>query len=252
MEAWWHIRDVWHDWFKQCLVACSVPSHYLNQRWRTVVWTLADKLLWNLNENRSISWILKVSSTKWQPFLFLNVFTHWGRVTHIYICVSKLTIIGSDNGLSPGRRQAIIWTNTGILFGGPLETNYSEILIKIHIFSFTKMHLKMSFGKWRPLCLGLIVLSRSCWQLIGQNADRSMNGHGLLRIVGSALHINIWSHVSWHGNVFRITGPFLRGEYTDDRWSVDSPHKGSMMRCLDALFAVSLNKLSVPHDPHMT
>ena len=28
---------------------------------------------------------------------------------HIY--VSKLTIMGSDNGLSPDRRQAIIWTN---------------------------------------------------------------------------------------------------------------------------------------------
>ena len=38
---------------------------------------------------------------------------HWGRVTHI--CVSKLTIIGSDNGLSPGRRHAIIWTNARIL-----------------------------------------------------------------------------------------------------------------------------------------
>ena len=34
------------------------------------------------------------------------ILTHWGRVTHI--CVSKLTTIGSDNGLSPGRRQAII------------------------------------------------------------------------------------------------------------------------------------------------
>ena len=32
--------------------------------------------------------------------------THWGRVTNI--CVSNLNIIGSDNGLSPGRRQAII------------------------------------------------------------------------------------------------------------------------------------------------
>ena len=41
------------------------------------------------------------------------VLTHWGRVTHI--CVSELTIIGSDNDLSPGRRQAIIWTNGGIL-----------------------------------------------------------------------------------------------------------------------------------------
>ena len=55
--------------------------------------------------------------------------THWGRLTHI--CVGKLTIIGSDNGLSPGRRQAIIWTNAGILLIGPLGTNFSEIFIEI-------------------------------------------------------------------------------------------------------------------------
>ena len=75
--------------------------------------------------------------------------THWGRVTHI--CVSTLTIIGSDNGLSPGRRQAIILTNHGILLIGPLGTNFSEILIKIQTSSLKKMHLKMSSGKWRPL-----------------------------------------------------------------------------------------------------
>ena len=80
-------------------------------------------------------------------------FTHWGRVTHI--CVGKLTIIGSDNGLSPGRRQAIIWTNAGILSIGPLGTNFSEILIAIQTFSFRKMHLKMSSAKWRLFCLGL-------------------------------------------------------------------------------------------------
>ena len=43
---------------------------------------------------------------------FVSFSTHWGRVTYIY--VSKLTIIGSDNGLSPGRRQAIIWTKDAI------------------------------------------------------------------------------------------------------------------------------------------
>ena len=85
-----------------------------------------------------------------------NGLTHWGRVTHIY--VGNLTIIGSDNGLSPGRRQAIIWTKAGILLIGTLGTNFSEILIEIRIFSFTKMHLKMSSGKWRPSCLGLNVL----------------------------------------------------------------------------------------------
>ena len=62
------------------------------------------------------------------------VLTHWGRVTHIY--VSKQTIIGSDNGLSPGQRQAIIWTNVGILLIGPLGTNFSDILMEMYSFSF--------------------------------------------------------------------------------------------------------------------
>ena len=75
-----------------------------------------------------------------------------------HICVVKLTIIGSDNGLSPGRRQAIIWTNAGILLIGPLGTNFSYILIGIQTFPFKKMHLKMSSAKWRPFCLGLNVI----------------------------------------------------------------------------------------------
>ena len=41
--------------------------------------------------------------------------------------------IGSDNGLSPIRRQAIIWANAGKLFIVPVRTNFSEILIEIHI-----------------------------------------------------------------------------------------------------------------------
>ena len=85
--------------------------------------------------------------------------THWGRVTHIHI--SKLTIIGSDNGLSPGRRQPIIWTNDGILLIWTLGTNFSEILIEIRIFSFKKIGLKVTSGKRRPFCLGLNVLT---WQ----------------------------------------------------------------------------------------
>ena len=82
--------------------------------------------------------------------------THWGRVAHI--CLSERTIIGSDNGLSPDRHQAIIWTSAGILLIGPWGTNFIEILIGIHTFSFKKIHLKMSSGKWRPFCLGLNVL----------------------------------------------------------------------------------------------
>ena len=79
---------------------------------------------------------------------FIEALTHGGRVTHI--CVNKLTIIGSDNGLSPGRHQAIIWTSAEILLIGLLGTNFSEILIRIQIFPFKKIRLKMSSAKWRP------------------------------------------------------------------------------------------------------
>ena len=80
------------------------------------------------------------------------------RPSDAYICVHNLTIIGSDNGLSPGQRQVIIWTNAGMLFIGPLRTNFSEILSHIHISSFQKIHLKMSSGKWWPFCPSLHVL----------------------------------------------------------------------------------------------
>ena len=71
--------------------------------------------------------------------------TYWGQV----ICISKLTIIGADNGLE----------YTGILLIRPLRTNFSEILSEIHTFSFNKMHLKMSSAKRRPVCLSLNVLT---------------------------------------------------------------------------------------------
>ena len=61
--------------------------------------------------------------------------------------------------LSPGRRQAIIWTNAGILLIGPLGTNFSEILVKIIKFSSNKVLSKVSSGKRWPSCLSLNVLS---------------------------------------------------------------------------------------------
>ena len=52
------------------------------------------------------------------------------------------------------QRQAIIYTNAGLLSIGRLGTNFSEILIKLQNFSFTKMHLKIPSAKWRPVCPG--------------------------------------------------------------------------------------------------
>ena len=71
--------------------------------------------------------------------------THWGRMTHI--CSSKLTIIGSDNGLSPVRRQPIIRTSDDSLLTRPWGIYFNEILFEIQRFSFKKIDMKMSRAK---------------------------------------------------------------------------------------------------------
>ena len=130
---------------------------------RIIVWSLDSKLRGNCYQSTNFfiqENAFEILSAKRRPFCpSPSVLTHWGRVTHI--CFNKLTIIGSDNGLSPGRRQAIIWTNAGILLIRTLGTYFNEILIEIHTVSFKEMRLKMSSGKWRPFCLGLNVLNIS-------------------------------------------------------------------------------------------
>ena len=136
-----------------------------------------------------------------------------------HICVGNLTIIGSDNGLSPGGRQAIIWTNAGMISIGALGTNFSEILAEIITFSFKKMYLKVSSAKWRPFCLGFNVLI----QQNNQQTPKPMVGtvgpyHTKKKILdlGNSLlvHIhtqiisaskpmpNVWLHVADHRGRF--------------------------------------------------
>ena len=138
---WWH-----GSWSKlaQVIDCClTIPSHYLKSKvsFGIRLKVTSQEVLMNLIRNMCSEIIL---------------LTHWGRVTHIR--VAYLTTIASGNGLSPSRRQAIIWTNAGMLLIRPLGTNFSEILIEIHTFSFKKMHLKMSSAKRRPFWLGLNVL----------------------------------------------------------------------------------------------
>ena len=138
-----------------------------------------------------------------------------------HICVSKLTIIVPDNGLSPDRRQTIIWTNAGILLIRAPGTKFSEILSEIHKFSFKKMHLKISSAKRRPFCLGLNVLKLSVWihwslnttkSIFPQSKDTIPSGMiiyevvswTLTKIANSTTYINslwlrdtIWHHGTW-------------------------------------------------------
>ena len=129
------------------------PSHW--------VCNIPSKKQVSLFEKRyflMVWWKRNVTAVHWQWNHSSFALTHWGWVTHI--CIRNITIIGSDNGLSPGRHQAIIWTNAGILLIRHMETNCSEISIEIYISLFKKMHLKMSSGKWQPFYLSLNVLNQ--------------------------------------------------------------------------------------------
>ena len=132
---------------QQCWLFSPISSYIWNE---CNLMARKSKLLGNIILTLGNIIFTSVGQFCWHfPILYLvSLLTHWGRVTHI--CVSDLTSIGSDNGLSPGRRQAIIRTNAGILLIRPLGTNFSEILIGIQTFSSKKIHLKMSSAKWCP------------------------------------------------------------------------------------------------------
>ena len=57
------------------------------------------------------------------------------------ICVSKLTLIGSDNSLSPSQRKDIIWTNDGI---------WMEPQEKTSVISYPKFHFVSASGVSNP------------------------------------------------------------------------------------------------------
>ena len=124
-------------------------------------------------------------------FVQASMWTYWGRV--MYICVSRLTIIGSDNGLTPGRHQAIMWTIAGKLFIGPLGFHWnlnqnSYILIQ-------EMHLKMS--------------SRKCWPFYMLHGKYDGCGFRITTSLSPTLNI-IWmnannlGHWKWVSNAPKL------------------------------------------------
>ena len=125
--------------------------------------------------------------------------------------ISKLAIIGSGNGLSPGRRQAIIWTIDEILLIWPLGTNFREILIEIYISSFIKMYFKRSSAKWRPFCLNVLVVPF-------YSMDSSHPFSSILVLHGDPLTWKCYSHY-W---------PFVRGIH---KWS----YEGSLIWSFDVI-----------------
>ena len=141
------------------------------------------ELWWEFQYNSKCSYIWNHAYC--QTSNIRHILTHWGRVTHI--CVSKLTIIGSDNGLSADGRQATIWNNAEILLIRPLGTNFNEMSIEILTFSWMKMRLKVLSAKWRPFCLGLNVLKGK--KIVDHSVGASPVGTAIATYSFSTLHL---------------------------------------------------------------
>ena len=148
-----HFVNVPSQW--EMALHCNIVSHWLDAYTKWSLYAYADILTPSGAKPGA------KPGAKWPTLTILNVhpicafsckcLTHLPIVLHICIYAVNRVSIGSDSGLSPIRRQAII---TGSLSIGPLGTNFTEILMKIQNFSLTKMHLKISSAKWRPYCPG--------------------------------------------------------------------------------------------------
>ena len=141
------INVSWHN-SHLCLLWLGETHFHISQNCLFII-------LFNISEHQLLHIkAIQFGSEKRWPTLF----GVWTNLTHLplvpHICVSESVSIGSDNGLSPIWRQAIIRTSAGLLSIRPLGANFSENLIKMQNFSFMKIHPKTSSVKWRPFCPG--------------------------------------------------------------------------------------------------
>ena len=120
------------------------------------------------------------------------------------ICVSKLTIIISDNGLSPGRRQAIIWTNACWSIvnwtprnkihvapekcGGNFTSLYFKVIYRIEILGTP---CEIGLSRWVPqnrtddksIVVQIIAWCRQATShYLSQCWPRSMTSYGITRL----------------------------------------------------------------------
>ena len=115
------------------------------------------------------------------------------RMTHL--CVTKLAIIDPDNGLSPGRHQAIIWTSAGILLIRTLRTKFNKFLTK-----FTHFYSRKCIWKCRL---------RNCGTFSRHQCVK-ISIHKLYFAKDGIYYRDAYTKggmTSWPRNAFRVTGP---------------------------------------------
>ena len=108
----------------------------------------------------------------------------------------------TDNGLLPVRHKAIVWTDYGFLSIGTLGTSFSEIIIKIQIFSFKKMYLKILYAK--------LVASLSRPQCVNKQTKHELSLK-ICRLSLSQRNISLWAHLQITNGKNASTFLFWRG-----------------------------------------
>ena len=128
-------------------------------------------------------------------FCSVKMYGFWLRFLWSLFLSFELTISQhcSDNGMTPTRRQAIIWTNDGIVYWciyvslgldmsqsiillsiRPLGTTFIEICVK---YFLPRNILKMLLAKFWPFCSCLCVLTQ--WGLVTSYGNRDLGQHWL-------------------------------------------------------------------------
>ena len=129
------------------------PPMLTYHHWGSVALTF-DQFYRKCPRYQFVKWDWQIYLWKYLPQLSeANGLTHWRRVSHI--CGGESTITGSDNGLSLGRRQAIIWSSAGVLLIWTLGTNFNRILIGIQTFSIHENAFENVVCEMTSICLGL-------------------------------------------------------------------------------------------------
>ena len=107
------ITELGRHWFREWLVACSAPSHYLNQHWVIVNLTPRNKLQWNFNQNTKL--FIHENASK-NIVCKMAAILSWGRwVKQIVLCLNasihwKAKIVMISNLLSLMELQVLIMT----------------------------------------------------------------------------------------------------------------------------------------------
>ena len=124
-SIWWEISQIWIEYIKRIRQMSDEPWKFFSYTESTQPTLDSLPFIWCNH--------IRVSQGITPQWARLNKYMYTYNTALIWVWMrmesynsldwgSKLTTIGTDNGLSPGRRPAIIWTNAEILFIGPSKT----------------------------------------------------------------------------------------------------------------------------------